>query len=433
MKRKCRYDKTNWQIAIGKLANWQVLLIAYCLFAIFPGCGEKKQEQQLQTSNSKLQTVYYCPMHPEVQQDHPGKCPKCGMELVLKASEGLLENVLKPVNSTVLASVKTIKPVFHKMNMDVETNGYIEYDKRTEHDISTLFSGRIEKLYIRYPYQPVRKGEKIFEIYSPELVTAQENLVYLFNNDSGETSLINSAKQKLKLLGLSDILIEKIVSTKTVMHSIPVFSPYEGHVHEMKSSTSGMKSMSSGMGTNNISGEELSVKEGMYVMMGETVFNVINPHDVVVMLQINPEDISKIKVGAEVKMTIDGNNGMTMTGKIDFIEPVFKAGFKTMTARVNMDNHLHNHKVGSLVKAKIKGKEMEALWIPISALVDLGKEKIVWVKKEELFTARKVETGAMSNTMVEISDGLIEEDEIASEAHYLVDSEGFIKTENNEE
>lgn len=428
MKRKCRYGKTNWQI--GKLAIGNYCLFAYCLLpiCILIACGEKKQEQQQQTTNDKQQTIYYCPMHPEVQQDHPGKCPKpecMGMDLVVKMADGLLEHVLKPVNTSVLASLKIIKPVFQKMNLDVWANGYIDYDTRTENNISSLYAGRIEKLYIKYPYQPVHKGEKIFEIYSPELVTAQENLVYLLKNDSEETNLINAAKQKLKLLGLSDNLIEKIITAQTVMQSIPVFSQYEGHAHEMKS-------MANGMSRNNLSSKELSVKEGMYVMMGETVFNIINPQNVAAILQIKAEDVSKIKISEETELTIDDNPSMVMTGKIDFIEPTFKKGFKTMTARVYFDNHEHHHKVGSLVKAKIKVKEIEALWIPLSALVDLGKEKIVWVKKDGNFIAKKVETGIISNNMIEIADGLTEEDEIAAEAHYLTDSEGFVKENENE-
>ena len=426
MKRKCRYGKSSefraWSSEFKKIP----CLILACCFLLL-SCREKNLKEKSQISNLESQ-IYYCPMHPEIQQDSPGKCPipEChGMELILKMSDTLLENTLKPVNVSVLASVKTVKPMFYKMNLDVEANGYIDYDSRTEHNISSLYSGRIEKLYIKYPYQPVHKGEKVFEIYSPELVTAQENLIYLLKNDSEETSLIKAAKQKLKLLGLSDNLIEKIINTKTIMYSVPVFSPYEGHAHEMKS-------MSAEMNTNNLSGKELSVKEGTYLMMGETVFNILNPHDVAVILQIKPEDISKVKIGATAEMKIEDNRGMSMTGKIDFIEPVFKEGFKTMTAKVYIDNQLHNHKVGSLVKAKIKGKEMEALWIPLSALVDLGKEKIVWLKKDGNFIARKVETGAMSSSMVEISDGLTEEDEIAAEAHYLIDSEGFIKTTEDE-
>jgi Cu(I)/Ag(I) efflux system membrane fusion protein len=396
------------------------------------GCGEKPKPETLER---KPTVVYYCPMHPDVQQDHPGKCPKkeCnGMELVPKILDAISENVLKPVNASVLASVKTSKPVFRKMNLGFEATGYIDYDSRTNNNISSLYSGRIEKLYVKYLYQPVRKGEKVFEIYSPELVTAQENLIYLLNNDPLETGLITAAKQKLQILGFMNDLLDELVKTKKVIQAVPVFSNYEGHVHETKMG----KPSSSGMsGTDEkkndyIAGAELSVKEGMYVMMGETIFNVVNQDKLAVMLQVKAEDMPRIHTGQEVAIEVDG--GIKINGKIDFIEPVLKEGAKTMIARVYCDNSRQLYKVGSLVKAKLKGEELEALWIPLTALVDLGKEKTVWVKQNGNFVASKVETGARADGMIEISDGLTEESEIATEAHYLTDSEGFIKTNQDE-
>jgi len=429
MRKKCKYGKP---FAVYGL--WFVVLYGLG-FLLFISCNEGKKQQtadKQQTTNDKQKLIYYCPMHPEVQQDHPGRCPRAechGMELVLKTSDELLDKVLKPVNNSVLASVKTVHPVFQKINLDVSADGYIDYDSRTENNISSLYSGRIEKLYVRYAYQSIHKGEKIFEIYSPEIVTAQENLVYLLKNDSGETSLINAAKQKLRLLGFTEKLLNEITQSGKVMQTVPVYSSYEGHAHAAMKMSAEMNGMPS---QNNVSGEELPVKEGMYVMMGETVFNVVNPHEVAVVLQIKPEDISKVEVGSEVEITIADNTGMTMNGKVDFIEPVFKQGLKTMTAKIYIDNSEHNHKVGTLVKARIKGVEIEALWIPLSALVDLGKEKIVFVKQDGNFFARKVETGIMTNDMTEVADGLTEADEIASEAHYLVDSEAFIKSNGNE-
>ncbi len=436
MKERCKYVKASLQFAVG--SRQRILSLVYCLLLILliVGCGEMGAEkQEPETKDSAAEKIIYCcPMHPEVQQDHPGKCPKpeCkGMELVPKMSKGMI-NVLKPVNTSVLTSVKTTKPVFQKMPMDVEANGYIDYDDRTKNNISSLVSGRIEKLYVKYNYQPIHAGEKVFEIYSPELVTAQENLIYVLNNDADETTLIESAKQKLRLLGFSDDLLNELVKTKKVMRTVPVYSKYEGHVHqmeEMKSSPT-MNQMGASQVSNYASDKELAIKEGQYVMMGETVFNVISQESIAVILQIKAEDLGKVTKGQMAEVIIDG--GMTMNSKIDFIEPILKKGTKTIIAKVYFNNAKLNHKIGSLLKSKIKGKEFEALWVPLSAIVDLGKEKVVWVKREGNFIAKKVETGVSSDNMIEISDGLTESDEIAMEAHYLTDSEEFIKTNENE-
>ena len=431
MKGKCKYDKASLQFAVR---NRQFILsIVYCLLStFFISCGDGiSKNKKPQTSDSTSQ-IYYCPMHPDVVSDKPGKCPKpeCyQMELVLKTSDTLLERVLNPVNNSVLASVKTTKPVFKKILLDLEADGSVDYDNRIQGNISSLYSGRIEKLYVRYNYQQVHKGQKVFEIYSPELVTAQENLIYVLNNSAGEETLIESAKQKLKLLGFSETLLNNLIKTKKVLMAVPVFSNYEElvYVETGKQKSSG-DMMSSASSENNF---QLAVKEGKYVMMGETVFNLIDINHVAVILQIKQDDISKVNTGQKVEIRFD-NDTNAVNGKVDFIEPIFQEGKKSLSARVYVENKKHNRKIGSLVRAKIKGEEFEALWIPVSALMDLGKEKKVWLKKDGVFIAKKVETGVRLKGMIEISDGLTEESEIATEAHYLTDSEGFIKTNEDE-
>lgn len=434
MKRKCRYGKGGWWWASrGIESNWHILLFAFCLLPIYFSCREKAGKPV--TDSQPQAAIYYCPMHPEVQQDHPGRCPieECnGMELVLKTSDTLLENTLKPVNASVLASITTAKPVFKKMFLNVAASGFIDYDDRGKNNISSLVSGRIEKLFVRSNYQPVHMGEKVFEIYSPELVTAQENLIYILNNSPEEKSLIEAAAQKLKLLGFSDKMIEQLMTAKKVIRAIPVYSKFKGHVRESNvvKPASGMKNPMVAQDANYESEKILSVKEGKYVMMGETVFNVVNGNELAVVLSVKSSDIPKVYESQEAEIQIEG--GTTFSGKIDFIEPQLRQGAKTITAKIYFDNSKHNFKIGSLVRAKFKGREFEALWIPLSALVDLGIEKIVWLKKDGNFSAKKVETGAVSDGMIEIADGLTEEDEIALEAHYLTDSEGFVK-ENEKE
>jgi Cu(I)/Ag(I) efflux system membrane fusion protein len=174
----------------------------------------------------------------------------------------------------------------------------------------------------------------------------------------------------------------------------------------------------------------LSVKEGQYVMMGETVLNVISNENTAVIIQVRSEDMSKIKIGSEAEVTIE--EGSVMNGKVEFIEPILRSGTKTVSAKIYFNNTKANFKIGSLVTAKIKSDEFEALWIPTSALVNLGNEKVVWISKNGYFISKKIETGARSGNMIEIADGLTEDDVIAQEAHYLTDSEGFINAEENE-
>jgi Cu(I)/Ag(I) efflux system membrane fusion protein len=432
MKRKYRLDKSStFKTASFKFC--ELNLLGFLCFLFFTSCNENVKQQQPETINIKHET-YYCPMHPEIQQDHPGTCPKpeCkGMPLIKKLSENILNIVLEPVNSAILSSIKTINPVEKEMSISFEAQGFVDYDNRTKHDIASKYNGRIEKLYVKYNYQNVSKGDLIFDIYSPDLNTAQENLVYLLNTDSKETELINAAKQKLKLLGFTDVQIEDLVHSKKVVSVIPVISKWDGHIHEMLDNE-GNNDSQGVMNKKNQATPELSVKEGMYVTRGQTVFNVVDPHQVVVMLQIRSENISKIKLNQIVELTLDETPTMSIKGKINFIEPFLKNNSKTLMARVDIDNSDHMHKVGTLVKAMIKNEAVDGVWIPAKSVIDLGKEKMVWLKKNGHFIAHKIEVGTITKDWIEVIDGITKNDGIAAEAHYLSDSESFVKISDDE-
>lgn len=431
MKKSCRSGRVSKMI-LDCLQNGILLL-----FLLLLSCGQQATQKEAKQPESQKE-IYYCPMHPEIQQDHPGQCPKpeCkGMELVKKEPEDKLNNVLQPANSSVLSSVRTVHPQDTVMPVTIEMQGYIDYDERSKHNIASRFDGRIEKLYVKFNYQPIHKGEKVFDIYSPELVTAQQNLLFLLTTDNESTDLIDAAKQKLKILGMNDEQLQNLITSRKVQNSVSVFSKWDGHIHEMRSTqgdNSGMTMEPNGTQSNApatvSTTPSLSVKEGMYVVRGQTVFNVADPHNVAVMLQVKAQDIANVKLNQDVTLEIDESPKMTMMGKINFIEPMLKAGYKTIIARVYIDNGGHKHKVGTLVKGYIKGTAVEGLWVPASSVIDLGKNKIVWVKNEGHFTARKIETGIVTKAWVEILDGVTSKDDIALEGHYMTDSEGFIKT-----
>lgn len=432
MKEKCKYGRASGKFALVERFNILCFTILFLTGISLFSCSGRESTEEHSTHNDSMGVVYYCPMHPDIVSNKPGKCPKpeChGMDLVLKTSDTLLERVLRPVNNTVLASVKTINPSFKKMHLTVQANGYIDYDTRNNASISTLYSGRIEKLYIKYNYQPIHKGELIFEIYSPELVTTQENLIALLTHSPEESTLIQSVEQKLKLLGFSDTLLQTLVRTKKIMMAVPVYSNYEGYIRASSAKTTpaaGMTPMTSQPKQNAQLNTQLLVREGQYVTMGETLFDVVNINTVMAILQIKQEDISKISKGQRVEIRFD-NDSSGIKGKIDFIEPIFNVGKKSSDARVYLNNSNRKLKIGVLIRATIEGETLQALWIPSSAVMDLGREKKVWLKRNGLFVAKTVETGVRAGKEIEISDGLTDESEIAEEAHYLIDSEGFVK------
>jgi Cu(I)/Ag(I) efflux system membrane fusion protein len=176
----------------------------------------------------------------------------------------------------------------------------------------------------------------------------------------------------------------------------------------------------------------LSIKEGMYVEKGQNLFNVVNPHMLWAILKVERADMAGIKLNQVVAITLPDVPGKIITGKVDFIEPVLENGEKTTSIRVYLDNMDHALKVNSLVKAEIQTGKTSGLWIPRTALVDLGRTQIVWLKNGPVFQAKQVSTGITNNDEVLITKGLAITDSIASNAQYLTDSESFIKTKGDE-
>ena len=414
-----------------KLIVTSILLSTMLLTA----CSDKKKPVVITQSPGDVK--YTCPMHPQVIEDHPGSCPICGMTLVKKsgqASEGAgisLNTVLLPVNSNVVSSVGAIMPLQKEMTTDIYGDGYLDFDTRTFNNIASRFSGRIEKLYIKYAFQEIHTGQRIFDIYSPDMVTAQQELIYLTKNSVRETELINAARQKLLLLGMIQAQVNQVIKTGKVFYSLPVYSPYEGHVHDAAHSqmagVSDTKSPSDF--ANNL---PLSIREGMYVEKGQTLFNVVNPHRLWAIIKIDRTAVSGLKLNRPVKISSPDMPGKIINGKVNFIEPALQAGDKTISIRVYINNMDHALKVNSLVKATIQTGTTSGLWIPRSALTDLGLTKIVWLKRGPSYQARQVLTGAVNNHDIQIIKGLSLTDSLASNAQYLTDSESFIKTQGND-
>ena len=173
----------------------------------FISCNDNKDQHDGHKEAAATE-LYTCPMHPEIIREQPGKCPICGMDLVKKETDAKriaeveLESLLKPTNEFVVSSIPVTTIQKREEQIEIEALGNIAYDTRQVGSISARVSGRIEKLYVKYRYQKISKGQHILDIYSPELLTAQQNLLFLLKNDAGNTTLIEAAKEKLLLLGM---------------------------------------------------------------------------------------------------------------------------------------------------------------------------------------------------------------------------------------
>jgi Cu(I)/Ag(I) efflux system membrane fusion protein len=359
------------------------------------------------------------------------------MDLVKKVDNAVainniqLNDLLQPTDRFVVSSIPVTTIKKGSETVEVNALGTVAYDTRLVNTISARISGRIERLYVKYRYQHIMKGQKIMDIYSPELLTTEQELLFLLKNDPSNASLLNAAKQKLLLLGVSETQLNQIISTKKPSLAISVYSNYSGHIHEAGNTMPEENIGGQRMDISRIT-EELSIKEGMYVEKGQNVFQIYNVDRSWVLLNFFPEYLGLIKEGDAVMVIPETAPSKKFRAKINFIEPIYRKENKTLTARAYFDNSQMQIPVGSQVKAAIFVNTSESNWLPKDAVLSLGINKVVFIKVSGGFKAQKVEAGLTYNNQIQILSGLNATDSVAANAQFLTDSESFIKVNNQQ-
>jgi Cu(I)/Ag(I) efflux system membrane fusion protein len=405
------------------------LPFALCLLP-FIACKEVKKEQAVKQVASR--ETYTCPMHPQIIKDKPGSCPICGMDLVKKIAAGekvtdvSLNDLLRPSNQYVLSSISTVHVQQRDEPLEITTYGFITYDTRQVGTVSSNVAGRIEKLYVKHRYQQVNKGQKVMDVYSPELLTAQQNLLFLIQHDADNQVMISAARQKLVLLGMSNSQLGQVIKTGKPVFTVSIYSGYSGHIHE--STPAAMQQQAqTGMKDVSLITEELQLKEGMYITKGQNLFSIYNPSKAWAVLNIFSGQAGMVKVGDKVRIAPETAPDKDFRAAISFMEPFYRPDSKTATARVYFNNPNMGIPIGSQVKAVIFAGARSARWLPEEAVLTLGLDKVVFIKKDDAFIAHKIEVGMVNNHLIQVLNGLTEQDEVAANAQYLVDSESFIK------
>ena len=396
----------------------------------------KDENMNMTTAEEKV--LYTCSMHPEIIRDKPGDCPICGMHLVKKENESKeihdvsLHTLLQPTNSYAISSIPATTLTQSEEPIEINALGYTAYNTNEVSAVSARISGRIEKLYVRFRYQLIKKGQKIMDIYSPELLTAQQNLLFLLKNDPSNSSLISAAKEKLLLLGFPSQQLQQVINTQKTLFTISVYSSYSGHIHDASNNrmNSGAQEAPEMNEAISLTTQELNLKEGMYLQKGQTVFKVYNTNKVWALLNIYPSDQAFIKAGNKVRIVPEAKPDKDFRSSIYFIEPFFRPGSKTLTARVNVDNSVLQLPIGSQVQATIFSNPVNAEWLPKEAVLSLGLEKVVFVKSSNGYKVQKVETGVSYKKLIQITGGITVTDSVAANAQFLMDSESFIKIRN---
>lgn len=415
---------------MNKYLKYSLLVIVISIFGFTVYFYTIKSGNHSESSVQK--EVYTCSMHPQISKDKPGSCPICGMTLVKKAIKNQvidsksIEDLLKPTDNYIVGNYQTTTAKDTTLSAAINLPGLVTYDPNSSVNVAARISGRIERMYVNYKFQKVNKGQKLFDLYSPELLTEQQNFIYLISNDAENTSIIKASKQKLLLYGMTGNQINSLASTKKANPVISIYSPASGIV-------SGTESMSNNVNATmqnpSSTTENLSVKEGDYIKKNQVVFKLLNTDKVWGIFNVIQGYNSLIKTNQPIRITTELDESETFNAQINFIETQFNPADKTNRIRVYLNNNTLKLPIGLRLQGVVKTNPTKGIWIQKQAMVSIGTKKIVFLKMGNGFKATAVKTGIEINDFVQIIDGISVQDTIAENGHYLIDSESFIKTE----
>jgi Cu(I)/Ag(I) efflux system membrane fusion protein len=354
-------------------------------------------------------------MHPQVNKDGPGACPICGMDLIKKvvdaadsvSTDSDMGGMLNlTTDKQVLANVSTIKIKNESLIKELSAYSYLDIVEQNRKTIPAKFNGRIEKLFVDKTGDYIKNGQPLFEIYSPDLVQAQnEFLIALSSNKNENNSLLEASKKKLELFGLTSDQIEELKHSGEIKFTLTYYSPVNGTVIEKK------------------------IQEGIYVSEGTAIYEVAELSTLWNIAEVNETDLSTIKVGSDVKLKLKAYPGEEFTGKVTFIYPVINSQTRTVKIRSEFSSHNNKLKPQMYGETVFSVENGEGLLVPADAIIFSGNRNVVWVKTSDgMFEAHNVTLGLKYDDKYQVLSGLKEGDEVAASGGFLIDSESQLKT-----
>lgn len=350
--------------------------------------------------------IWTCSMHPSVRQDGPGSCPICGMDLIPAASEVSEDDfsMVMTEASMQLADIQTTPALLERPVKEVYLPGRIEIDERRISYITTHFSGRIRDVKIDFTGAPIRKGEVMATVYSPELVSAQRELLQAVQVRDRNPELYDAAVRKFRLWEFSDEQIQAITNRGNVQTNMEILSPVDGFVMQRH------------------------VVDEQHVMKGSVIYEVANLEQLWVTFDAYENDLPWISVGDRVTFQTRANPAEQYEATIDFIDPTFNPQKRTIRLRANVENGNHTLRPDMLVSGSLRAEMAdEKLVVPSSAVLWTGPRSLVYVKDPDAqtprFEVREVELGARTGDHYIIESGLEEGEEVVFNGNFRIDSE----------
>jgi Cu(I)/Ag(I) efflux system membrane fusion protein/cobalt-zinc-cadmium efflux system membrane fusion protein len=436
----------------------RIVLISMTAVLLLIACGPDKTAERAQgASMAEHAELYTCGMHPDVIQEGPGTCPICGMDLTplrtgagssaLKRSSGKrkIKYWVAPMDPNYISEkpgkspmgmdlvpvyedeapgasapgVVSIDPVVvQNMGVRIEpvarqtvfrhvrSIGEVEVGEDQVSVVNLRFSGWIERIHVDKTGDPVKRGETLFELYSPDLVATQQEYLLALRTQGAESALARSARRKLDLWGLGERDVATIARSGEVQRTLPIRAPQSGYVLQK------------------------NVVEGARVRAGEDLYRIGDLSRIWVTAEVYEFDAPWIEVGQPAQMELSHEEGKVLEGKVAYIYPTLNEATRTLTVRLEFENPGLRLKPGMFATVYIQFRRMDdVLAVPTEAILDSGRRKLVFVSVGEgRFEPREIVTGLVGDHHVtEILSGLEAGEEVVVSGQFLLDSESQLQ------
>jgi RND family efflux transporter MFP subunit len=392
------------------------------------------------------QEIWLCPMHPTYTSDRQGDCPICGMRLVKKEikekdenkkiverkidhsmmkmeedseeSQGTKELKLEidPVKEQYLG-IKTTKAKLKDVQKEIKALGTVTPDETRLAHIHTKFSGYIQKVFADYEGKLVEKGQPLFTVYSPELVSTQEELLLALEAEEklkgnefpeiarSQAALLSGTKRRLELWDISDEQIDKLRETKHVTKELTIYSPVNGFITKREAF------------------------EGTQIAPENTLYDIVDLSRVWVIVEVYENDLPFVMIGQTATINFPYENIKPFIGKVTYIYPEIEPTTRTLKIRVEVNNPGFKLKPDMYVNAILATNIGKHVVVPTRAAIDSGQRQIVFVKeKEGKFIPKEVKLGPEVNNERVVYFGINDGDEVVTDGNFLLDSESNLET-----
>lgn len=384
-----------------------IILVSMTLI-VFSSCKNKKEIPK------DPDTYYTCSMDPQVVEYKPGKCPICKMDLTpVKKKNGESKDELQLSEQQIqLGNIQTDTIRNGTIGDQLVLTATLNFDQMKASSVSSRVMGRVEKLYYKSPGDYVKKGLPLYDLYSEELNNAKQEFILALDKKkafSAETvidfdQLIQSAKNKLLLWGLSEAQVNELANTKKATPTTTFYSSANGYI------------------------TQLDIREGDYVMEGGTIVKLADLSSLWAEAQVYTSQLAEVNSNSMATVRLPDFNNKEIRGRIEFVNPEINTETRINLIRVSIPNQGNQLKPGMPAYVLLKSPQRQTLTLPIDAVLRDGKGATVWIQtSQNTFKSIMVQTGLESDDRIEIKSGLAVGDVIVIRGAYLLQSEFIFK------